>query len=89
MYRNGMAENRGMLFLMESEKYQSFWMHNCVMSLDIIYINSNYEIVDIYKNTNVLDETSLPSKAPALYVVEINAGLCSKYGIKIGDKVQF
>ena len=89
MYRNGMAENRGMLFVMEVEKQQSFWMHNTIMSLDIIYINKKYEIVDIYKHTKILDDTSLPSKAPALYVVEINAGLCSKYGIKIGDKVQF
>ena len=89
MYRPEMAENRGMLFMMESEAYQSFYMKNTIISLDIIYINSNFEIVDIYKNTNTLDETSLPSAKPALYVVEVNSGICEKYNINIGDKIEY
>lgn len=89
MYRKEMAENQGMIFLFYNEEMQSFYMRNTIISLDIIYVNSKKEIVDIYKNTNVLDETSLPSKAPAMYVVEINAGLCDKYGITEGDQIQF
>lgn len=89
MFRPKMDENKGMLFLMDFEERQSFYMRNTIISLDIIYINAKFEIVDIYKNTNVLDETSLPSAAPAKYVVEINAGLCDKYDIKIGDSIHF
>jgi len=89
MYRREMNENEGMLFLFETETTQLFYMRNTIIPLDIIYVNSKFEIVDIYKNTKVLDETSLPSKAPARYVVEINAGLCDKYNIKEGDKIIF
>lgn len=89
MYRSEMDENQGMLFIMNKEEIQSFYMRNTIIPLDIIYINSNYEIVDIYKNTKTLDETSLPSAEPALFVVEINAGLCDKFNIKKGDKINF
>jgi len=89
MFRPEMAENQGMIFLFFKEEIQSFYMRNTLIPLDIIYINSKKEIVDIYKNTNVLDDTSLPSKSPAMYVVEINAGLCDKYNINEGDMIYF
>ena len=89
MFRPEMPENNGMLFLMDYEGPQSFYMRNTIIPLDIIYVNSKFEIVDIYKNTNILDETSLPSAAPAKYVVEINAGLCDKYNIDVGDFIHF
>ncbi|MDD3859069.1 MAG: DUF192 domain-containing protein [Bacteroidales bacterium] len=89
MFRPEMAENQGMIFLFYKDEMQSFYMRNTIISLDIIYANSKKEIVDIYKNTNVLDDTSLPSKAPAMYVVEINGGLCDKYEIKEGDLIRF
>ncbi len=89
MYRNKMEENQGMFFLFEREQTQSFYMRNTLIPLDIIYINSKMKIVDIYKSTNPMDETSLPSAAPAQYVVEINGGLCEKYGIEIGDLIVY
>jgi uncharacterized membrane protein (UPF0127 family) len=88
MYRPQMDENNGMFFVMDYEDTQSFYMRNTIIPLDIIYVNANYEIVDIYKNTKIKDETSLPSAKPALFVVEINAGLCDKYNINITDKIQ-
>lgn len=89
MYRKQMDENKGMLFLFPNEDWRSFWMHNTLIPLDIIYVNANREVVSICKNTNTLDDTSLPSEAPAMYVIEINAGLCDKYGIDKGTKVNF
>lgn len=89
MYRPEMPENQGMLFIFDEERYQSFYMRNTIISLDIIYVNANKEIVDIYKETKTMDETSLPSAAPAQFVVEINAGLCDKYGIANGTKILF
>jgi len=89
MFRPEMAENNGMLFLFPVEEIQSFYMRNTIISLDIIYVNAKKEIVDIYKETLVKNETSLPSKAPAMYVVEVNAGICDKYGIKEGDLISY
>ncbi len=89
MFRKQMDENKGMLFMFPYEDWRSFWMRNTLIPLDIIYVNAKREVVSICKNAKTLDETSLPSEAPAMYVIEINAGLCDKYGIDKGTKVNF
>ncbi len=87
MFRDKMEQNQGMLFLFSTEEPQAFWMHNTVLPLDIIYVNSKMEVVHIAKNAKPYDDTSLPSVKPAQYVVEVNAGFSDKYGIKNGDKI--
>lgn len=89
MYRSTMAENRGMLFIFDNEAMHSFYMRNTQIPLDIIYINKNKEIVSFAKNAKPFDETSLPSKFPAMYVLEINAGLADQWNLKEGDKIEF
>ena len=87
MFRDKMDEDQGMLFIFDYEVPQAFWMHNTVLPLDILYVNSKMEIVTIAKNAKPYDDTSLPSIKPAQYVVEVNAGYCDKFGIKEGDKI--
>lgn len=87
MFRDKMEQNQGMLFIFSTEEKQAFWMHNTVLPLDIIYVNSKMEIVHIAKNAKPYDDSSLPSVKPAQYVVEVNAGYCDKTGIKEGDKI--
>ncbi|MFZ1290548.1 MAG: DUF192 domain-containing protein [Melioribacteraceae bacterium] len=89
MFRNEMKENQGMLFIFPYENQQSFYMKNTILPLDIIYVNKNLEIVTIFKNTTPFSLDSLPSSAPAQYVVEVNAGYSEKYNITEGDKVLF
>ncbi len=89
MYREKMEENQGMLFIFDRDDYRSFWMKNTVIPLDMIFANSDFEIVTIRKNTKPYDLSSYPSTRPAKYVVEVNAGFCNKYGIKVGDKISF
>lgn len=90
MFRKSMDDNKGMLFIFDGpEQMQSFWMKNTIMSLDIIYVNANKQIVKIYKNTTPYSENSLPSDRPAQYVVEVFAGFTDRYGIKDGDKINF
>ena len=36
-----------------------------------------------------MDETSLPSKVPVMYVLETNAGIAELWDIKEGDKVDW
>jgi uncharacterized protein len=87
MNRQSMEEMQGMLFIFPEERFQSFWMMNTLFSLDMIFINSNKEIVTIHKDTTPLSEQSYPSSAPALYVLEVNAGFCERHNVKLGDKV--
>lgn len=89
MYRSSMPENAGMLFLMDSERIQGFWMRNTYIPLDMIFVNKQMEIVTIHPNTTPMRESSYFSTKPALYVVEVNAGFCHKNNINDGDKIDF
>ena len=89
MYRKSMASNRGMLFIFPDTDYRAFYMKNTEFPLDIIYINDKKEIVSIQKNAKPGDETSLPSEAPAKYVLEVNAGLSDSWELEKGDVMDF
>jgi len=89
MYRRAMQIDRGMLFIFENEIRRSFYMKNTEFALDIIFLNSDYEIVSIQKNAKPFDKSSLPSDAPAKYVLEINAGLSDQWGLEVGDLIEF
>lgn len=89
MYRKGMDENQGMLFVFPEEEMRSFYMRNTEFSLDIIYLDKDRKVVSIIKRAKPFDETSLPSEAPAMYVLEINGGLADKWGIEKGDSIEY
>jgi len=89
MYRTQMKENQSMLFIFPFESRQSFFMKNTVISLDMIFINSDLEIVTIHKNTEPYTQNSYASTAPAQYVLETIAGYTDKYNIDIGGKIIF
>lgn len=89
MYRKGMEENQGMLFIFEDMSLHNFYMKNTEFPLDIIYIKDNMTIASFQENAQPLDEKSLPSKVPVQYVLELNAGLVQKWGLKVGDSIAF
>ncbi len=89
MWRRKMEEQQGMLFVMERQEIQSFWMLNTYISLDIIFVNEQRQIVTIRSNTKPQSLDPVISDEPALYVVEVNAGYCRKHGISVGDKIEF
>ncbi|PHS08240.1 MAG: hypothetical protein COA88_07085 [Kordia sp.] len=89
MYRKQMDNNKGMLFIFDKSEIKSFYMKNTYIPLDIIYIDANNTIINIVKNAEPLNETSLFSDAPAKYVLEINAGLSDIWGIKKGYKINY
>lgn len=89
MFRDKMEETQGMLFVFPDEDFQSFYMKNTILPLDIIFINAKKQIVKIYKNTTPFSETSLPAGKPTMFVVEVNAGFTDKYNIKEGDFIDW
>ena len=89
MYRTGMEDNQGMLFIFPDARERSFYMKNTQIGLDIIFINSEKRIVSFHKNARPYDATSLPSVEPAQYVLEIKAGLSNRWNLEIGDRVEW
>ena len=89
MHRSSMKNNRGMLFIFEENRMQSFYMKNTLIPLDLLFINDQNKIVSFQKNAKPLNEQSLPSSAPAQYVLEINAGLAEEWNLSEGDSISF
>lgn len=89
MYRKGMENNQGMLFIFPDERMHSFYMKNTEFSLDIIYIKEDLKIASFQENAQPLNETGLSSQVPIKYVLEINGGLAQELGLSIGDSISF
>lgn len=92
MYREVLAEDHGMLFLFEREGNYPFWMKNTLLSLDIIWINSNKTVVYIDKAATPCMKdpcTVYNPKTNAKYVLELNANTTNKIELNVGDKLEF
>jgi uncharacterized membrane protein (UPF0127 family) len=89
MGRPAMDERQGMLFVFEEEQYASFWMRNCILSLDMIFLNKQRQIITIHKNTKPFSDDSYPANGLTMFVLEVNAGFTDKYGIKEGDIISW
>ena len=89
MYRSGMEDNQGMLFIFEDSRMHSFYMKNTEFALDILFINEQLKLVSFKDNAQPLDETGIPSRFPVRYVLEVNAGLREKWGLATGDSLAF
>ncbi len=91
MYREYLEEDSGMLFIFDGEKTRTFWMKNTLIPLDIFFIDSNNNIVDIQTIQPCKNDpcASYKSKEAAMYALEVNAGFAEKLNITVGDKVNF
>ncbi|MDT7827727.1 DUF192 domain-containing protein [Pricia sp. S334] len=89
MYRQGMEDHQGMLFVFPDQAMHSFYMKNTEFPLDIIFIKSDMTVASIQENAQPLSQASLPSKVPVQYVLEVNAGLVGKWGLAVGDSVTY
>ena len=89
MDRYSMKSNQGMLFIFPNSQPRSFYMKNTYIALDIIYVDSAKKIASFQENAKPLDESSLPSNAPAQYVFEINGGLVQSLSLQVGDRIDF
>ncbi|TAA37063.1 MULTISPECIES: DUF192 domain-containing protein [Pseudoxanthomonas] len=92
MFRDELAADHGMLFIHEDEQPLSYWMKNTHIPLDILYFDHDLKLVGQQRDVPPCSAgnacPSYPSKAPALYVLELNAGQAAKLGVKDGDTLK-
>ena len=91
MFRNDLAQDRGMIFLFDQSGRHSFWMKNTVIPLDILWLDQSGRIVSIAHAVPPCHVDPCPSYTPraeALAVVEVVSGFAKQHGLKMGDKVE-
>ena len=76
-----MDDNEGMLFIYDTPQILEFWMKDTEIPLDIIFIDSDWEVKKIAKG-NPFDETIM-SCDNVQYVLELN----QNSGVQVGDEV--
>ena len=88
--RTSLPLDQGLLFEFSTANWPGFWMKDMNFPIDIVWINENWQIVDLTKN---FEPKSYPQiifpKSAVKYVLEINADLINKNDFKIGDEVIF
>jgi hypothetical protein len=95
MFRDALPKDRGMLFVHETEGRYPYWMFNCKVPLDIIWMNKNRQVVEISLHTPPCPSSN-PEECPnygghqnAQYVLELNGGAAIEYAIAVGSRLSF
>jgi uncharacterized membrane protein (UPF0127 family) len=82
-------ENQGMIFVFPAVQVaatNSFWMHNCPMALDIIYISKAHKVINVGDGPPESDARVL-AKANYSFVLELKRGWAKRHGLKAGARV--
>lgn len=84
-----LASGEGMLFVFDEDGIYSFWMHEMLISIDIIWIDAERTVVHI---EHAVSPSTYPSAftpgTPARYVLEVPAGFALEHEIEVGSKLQ-
>lgn len=92
--RDSLRDGEGMFFIFNEPDMHGFWMKDMKFPIDIIWIKGD-GVVGF--SESAAPEPRVSSWRLKIYhppeavdrVLEINAGLVRKYGLKVGDKVVF
>ena len=81
MGRKSLPENQGMLFIYDEPQDLSYWMKDTFISLDIIFIDDDMEVVSVKQGQPMSEEPITENDVQ--YVLEVN----SNSGIEEGDQL--
>jgi uncharacterized membrane protein (UPF0127 family) len=92
MYRDHLADDRGMIFLFAQAGEYPFWMKNTLIPLDMIWIDRDHRIVHISHDVQPCKADPCPNYPPhaeASSVLELAAGVAAKHRLADGDVLRF
>ncbi len=93
MGRASLPRDVAMLFIFEGDAPWALWMKDTLIPLDAIWFDGRGQIVDIKTmvpepNKTDAQLTIYVPRAPARYILEMNAGLAAEYGFVPGMLVE-
>jgi len=87
MHRSSLAEDKGMLFIYDSDQKLTFWMKNTSIPLSIAFIASDGIIKEIY-DMKPFSLKLVSSHHSVRYALEVNQGFFERFGITVGDRLE-
>lgn len=86
MNRTDIGENDGMLFIFQDKNFRTFWMKDTPTSLDIIFLDENFKVINFFESTLPLQTTQrYSSQLPAMYVLEAKSGFAKRINLQDND----
>jgi hypothetical protein len=89
MYRTDLADNRGMLFPFAQPRVVGFWMKDCKIPLDMIFLRDGV-VKAIQVNAPPCQQEPCPTYGPNVpvdQVIELRGGRSQELGVKVGDRI--
>ncbi|MBU1239503.1 DUF192 domain-containing protein [Myxococcota bacterium] len=87
MFRRHLPQSEGMLFVYHKEQELGFYMANCFISLDMIFMDKDQKVVGTIENARPMDETVRSIGRPSQYVLEVNGGFAARHHITNGTVI--
>jgi uncharacterized protein len=95
MFRESLPSGRGMLFIHPKENNFHYWMYQTKIPLDLIWMDHDRRIVEMSLDTPPCRSSSAKEcpnyggNYKSKYVLEVNAGIARKNGLKTGDVLDY
>lgn len=95
MFRDALAQDRGMLFVHTADENHPYWMYQVRIPLDMIWMNHERRIVEISANAppcpskSARECPSFGGHEKSRYVLELAGGAAEIYGLHVGDRLSF
>ena len=78
-----------MLFIFEETSEHTFWMHDTLIPLDLIFLGDDRGVVGVVANAAPQTDTARAVKEPSRYVVEVSGGEAAAHGVAAGTRAVF
>tara|TARA_B100000683_G_C12378722_1_gene510313 strand:+ start:538 stop:1014 length:477 start_codon:yes stop_codon:yes gene_type:complete len=87
--RESLSLEEGMFFIYSTPQQYSFWMKDMLFSIDIIWLDEEFRVVNIKHNVSpdTYPTTFVPTQE-AQYVVEVQNGFAKSHEVKIGEVLE-
>jgi len=87
--RASLPANQAMLFRFPTAAKQCFWMKDMHFFLDIIWLNSDKQVVHIEPDLSPQTYPKYYCADGTKYVIETNAGITQQLNLKTGETISF
>ena len=81
-----LGRNKGMLFIFPNKTMITMVMRDMNYDLDFILMDSNWKVIQL-GSLDKEDNFGIKSEVKVQMILEVNKGIISEYGIKVGDSI--
>jgi hypothetical protein len=100
MYRESIPDDGGMLFIFPDSAVRPFWMGNCLVDIDIIFVDGGGRVTAVHRmqaeTPRRSDESDIAyrrrlrdysSVYPATFAIELKAGTLDRLRVRVEDRI--